>query len=204
MLLQIGTNSKLGKSIGAVSLPAESTCPGKTLYCAKVCYAKKGFFRFPKINRSLQDNYEFSLTEDFVPFINAKLKKAKIKALRIHPSGDFYSLEYIDKWIAIAKANPTIKFWAYTRSWRIPEMIPKLKELSEQKNLVLFASTDETTKEHPPSWIRIAHVAKTWENVHHSFVQCPNQKNENITCDKCTFCFKHTANIKQHVIFKEH
>jgi hypothetical protein len=43
-------------------------------------------------------------------------KKRGLKAVRIHGSGDFYSQEYLDKWISIAKINPSIRFYCYTKS----------------------------------------------------------------------------------------
>ena len=41
-------------------------------------------------------------------------KKGPIK-IRIHDAGDFYSLEYLKKWLIIASLNPTVKFYAYTK-----------------------------------------------------------------------------------------
>jgi hypothetical protein len=31
-------------------------------------------------------------------------------------SGDFFNQSYFDMWIAIAKSNPLVEFWAYTKS----------------------------------------------------------------------------------------
>jgi len=203
-LLAKGSNSKLGRSVAAFSIPAIKTCPGATQYCQSVCYANKGCFRFPNVISSYDNNYKISLTNDFVDMINKEIKLyRKLTAIRIHPSGDFYNIDYIEKWIEIVKANPKVKFWAYTRSWRMPNLLPHLKTLSEFDNIELFASTDSTTSESPPSWLRIADVQVTWDNADSSYVKCPAQKNKNITCDKCTYCFKQSKG-KQNVIFKEH
>lgn len=37
------------------------------------------------------------------------------QAVRIHDSGDFFSAEYLDGWREIAKRNPQILFYAYTK-----------------------------------------------------------------------------------------
>lgn len=39
------------------------------------------------------------------------------KFFRIHDSGDFFSLKYLEAWKELARANPDITFWAPTRIW---------------------------------------------------------------------------------------
>ena len=38
-----------------------------------------------------------------------------VKILRIHSSGDFYSKQYFDAWVKVAKSRPDIQFFAYTK-----------------------------------------------------------------------------------------
>lgn len=201
-MLQVGTNTKLGPTIGAFSLPALETCPGKTEYCKSVCYATTGFFRFGNVKNSLAKNYAASLSDTFVDEMNKEIKKAKVSAIRIHPAGDFYSTEYITKWHKIIQTNSGLKFWCYTRSWRIPELLPVLEQLKTNSNLELFASVDFTTKDVPPNW-RIADVVTDWTSIPENAIRCPNQKNQSITCDKCTYCFK-PAKTKKDIVFLEH
>lgn len=203
-LVQRGTNTKLGDGIGAVSLPPLTTCPGKTDYCSKVCYATKGFFRMTNVQKSLQANFVIAESTDFIDEVMNSIRKQKLKAVRIHPAGDFYSKEYIDKWITIVRNNPDVKFWVYTRSWRIKSLVPKIKELSELSNIQVFASTDDTHTEKPPKWLRAAAVTTDWKDFDTSYVKCPNQKNKAITCEKCTYCFKPVTNSKINVVFQEH
>jgi hypothetical protein len=221
-LLKIGTNTKLGKGIAGFSLPAVSTCPGRTKLCEGICYATSGFFRFRNVRTSLQASYDASLQDGFATLISNEIgRRRSIEAVRIHPSGDFYSAEYIGKWIDIIRANPNVKFWAYTRSWRRPELVDKLRELSGLPNIELFASIDEESgrqpstetcsgtavpkvPEVPPSWLRVADVVDSWSEVDRTYVQCPNLKNKNITCAKCTYCFKPSAGKKINVAFTKH
>jgi hypothetical protein len=58
------------------------------------------------------------------------------KALRIHGSGDFFSQAYFDLWLTIARENPYIEMWAFTKS--IPYWINRLNEIPN--NLILTAS----------------------------------------------------------------
>lgn len=204
MLLQIGTNSKLGPLIGAVSIPAVITCPGRTAYCESICYATKGFFRLKNVKNSLNTNYQIAGDLDkFKSDMIKALKKAKVTAVRIHASGDFFSEDYIGVWIDIIKTYPDIKFWAYTRSWRVTDLIAPLHKLSQLSNLQLFASMDKTTTETPPSWMRIADLVDKFSEAKVNYVKCPNQRNPDITCEKCTYCFK-PAKSKAHVVFQEH
>jgi len=203
-LIKVSSNSKLGKHIGSFNLPAVSTCPGRTNECEKVCYATSGFFMFPKIKKIFNDNFNITESKDFVNIINEELKNPKLQIIRIHASGDFYSEDYINKWNEIIKANPNKKFWAYTRSWRIKNLISSLESLNKNPNLQLFASIDsESESENVPSFMRKAFLKQSFSDTPKSSAQCPNQKNKEITCAKCTFCFKEVKS-KQDITFRIH
>lgn len=201
-LLKIGSNTKLGKGIASWNIPAVLTCPGRTKECESVCYANKGLF---KLQSNLhKTNMLIADTKEFVDDINKEFATGKIKAVRIHAAGDFYSERYIEKWIKIVKDNPNVKFWAYTRSWRRPELIDGLERLSKEPNIQLFASIDnECRNENIPIWLRQADIVNDFDN-RENYVQCPNQKNKTITCDKCTYCFKPAGNKKINVQFRIH
>jgi hypothetical protein len=49
--------------------------------------------------------------------MNAELSKKKYvgKYIRIHDAGDFFSKDYAMAWIDIAKSNPMVNFYAYTK-----------------------------------------------------------------------------------------
>ena len=48
--------------------------------------------------------------------MNAEIKKKKATHIRIHDSGDFYSIKYLQKWVQIAEYNKEVIFYAYTKS----------------------------------------------------------------------------------------
>jgi hypothetical protein len=60
----------------------------------------------------------------------------KIRIFRIHDSGDFYSQEYFDAWVATAKQRSDILFYAYTTS--IPYWVERMEDLP--RNFRLIAS----------------------------------------------------------------
>jgi len=58
--------------------------------------------------------------------------------VRIHESGDFYSGEYLQAWINVAKRMPDIKFYAYTKS--IPFVKKLEKEIGGLPNFIITLS----------------------------------------------------------------
>ena len=77
------------------------------------------------------------------------------RLLRIHVTGDFDTVTYIEAWIRLLHQHPWVSAWGYTRSWRIPELLPILEELRKLPNIQLFASMDSSIEELPPiGWRR--------------------------------------------------
>ena len=121
-------NSKLKKTsiennarVLNFSLPAYKTITGKTVCpfakdCVKYCYAQKGNYRYPSVVKGLNNRYNLSQTEEFIPQMNATIILERPTHVRIHDSGDFYSPEYLNKWVTIAKQNKDVIFYAYTKS----------------------------------------------------------------------------------------
>jgi protein gp88 len=139
------SNSKLAKDgVASFNLVPIETCPGAGS-CAKYCYADTGsYLRFHKTTMPPRvANWLASQKEDFVPkmvdLIAGHKKKGKIKAIRVHDSGDFYSPEYIDKWHQIASAHPDMPFYAYTKSHH-PKLRERLNELEKLPNFNIVQS----------------------------------------------------------------
>ena len=45
-----------------------------------------------------------------------KYETKNIKKVRIHSSGDFFNMAYLDAWLAVAKIKPHLKFYCYSKS----------------------------------------------------------------------------------------
>ena len=115
------TSIENNKRVLNFSLPAYKTITGKTVCpfakdCIKYCYAQKGNYKYPNVIKGLNNRYELSKTADFVPKMNATIILERPTHVRIHDSGDFYSPEYLNKWVQIAKDNTSVIFYAYTKS----------------------------------------------------------------------------------------
>jgi len=153
-------NTKLGKTPHHFSLPAVYTCPGRSSTCEKGCYATKGQFRRPNVKDRYWANHLMRLEDDFVDRVCGSIAADQVSLFRIHPSGDFDTTEYIDKWHKIISRRSTTIFWAYTRSWRVPELFEKLDLLSKLPNFQLWWSADKTTGQPPVSKdVPIAYMA---------------------------------------------
>lgn len=152
-------NSKLKKTsiennmrVLNFSLPAYKTITGKTVCpfakeCVKYCYAQKGNYRYPSVIKGLNNRYELSKTADFVPKMNATIILERPTHVRIHDSGDFYSIDYLNKWISIANDNKEVIFYAYTKSIKFFKMdlFPKIDNLQLPKNMkVIFSEGSKT------------------------------------------------------------
>ena len=103
------------------SLPAYKTINNKTVCpfakdCIKYCYAQKGNYRYPSVIKGLNNRYILSQTDDFIPMMNATITLERPTHVRIHDSGDFYSIKYLNKWVEIANDNKDVIFYAYTKS----------------------------------------------------------------------------------------
>ena len=82
-------------------------CPFRSKGCEAVCYATKGNHRFQSVKDSRETSYRETLKPDFPELMTNSIKKAKqskryknaVMIIRIHESGDFYSVQYLRKWI---------------------------------------------------------------------------------------------------------
>ena len=119
------------------------TCPNAGV-CAQVCYARNGTYRFRNVaaahmrNLMLVLEHRAEWRERLHAEIAAKPNKPRTvpgvtpnsrgldaftrewlasnaPAVRIHDAGDFFARWYLDEWLAIAAAHPTVLFYAYTK-----------------------------------------------------------------------------------------
>lgn len=81
--------------------------------------------------------------------------------VRIHESGDFYTLDYLRAWLQVARINSDIKFYAYTKELKF--WLQVVNEIPG--NFYLTASVggrlDHLLTQHPQVFQRIAHVVYT-------------------------------------------
>lgn len=182
-------NFKLGPGVITYSKLAEHTCPGATPWCLSACYAKR-------IDGPVRDIYITNTAAG----ANVPDLPEGTTLVRLHVSGDFDSIPYIKRWIEIVTKNPNVKFWAYTRSWRVENLLPTLNELFKLPNIQLFASVDDSVIESPPIGWRIAWIEG---NPLAKDLVCPEEKGRVANCEQCGYCFNQPKKLKD-VIFIKH
>jgi hypothetical protein len=155
------TAKEFGVRIFNFSIPAGNdkksgkiTCPFAGS-CLKLCYAKRGMYRFGNVERALTKRYEASKEDNFVQTITdelGKVKKDKQTYVRIHDSGDFYSPAYFAKWLEIARLNPSVRFYAYTKSHsfirgiELPENFDLIFSLGSKNDELINQDTERHSK----------------------------------------------------------
>ena len=126
------------------NLPTGTTCPF-ALECKVVvdrltgkfdvtkgqyrCYAASAE-RFPAVRNHRWNNFEY-VKNNNIPII-----PKNCKSIRIHSSGDFFNQKYFDMWVQLAKDNPEIEMWAYTKSLKY--WVNRINDIPN--NLILTAS----------------------------------------------------------------
>ena len=93
------------------------------------CYAASAE-RFPGVRKHRWNNFLYAKGGGIPQVPN------KCSAVRIHSSGDFFNQAYFDTWLGVARANPQVEFWAYTKS--LGYWVKRLGEIPG--NLILTAS----------------------------------------------------------------
>jgi hypothetical protein len=215
-------NHKLG-NIWNMSIPAVETCGGLSAACAGPdgkCYVLKIYKRRPTVLKSHQNTYVAVLEaldngDSFE--LPAKIHDGDV--MRLHVAGDFFDPSYAYAWIKLMIENPNIQFFAYTRSWRMPEMVECLQELANLPNMTLLLSCDRDTGYPDPTlWdgYRTAFMMVDDNDSHlvqpdthvvfrdnryavvkrvNGNLVCPTENGiTKTTCEKCKWCFKAQVN----------
>jgi hypothetical protein len=139
-------NRHLGPDIWSFSIPAFATCPGCSFPCLAVCTAMRGHYMHQAVRDFHRENWERSLDPPrFQRDMIREIKSRFVRDLRVHVAGDFYDVPYVQSWTRIVRRCRTTTFLAYTRSWRRPELLDPLVELSRLPNMRMFWSEDAQT-----------------------------------------------------------
>lgn len=116
----------------AWNLPSGWTCPAAEQCLAKVdevsgkmwdgpnqkfkCYSAMTE-RYPSVRKRLWCNFEAvkgKLPNEVANVLECMPKK--VKRVRIHSAGDFFSQNYFDGWLTFVERHPDVHFWAFTKS----------------------------------------------------------------------------------------
>jgi hypothetical protein len=142
------------KNIYSFNLPSGHTCPfaldcmsksdrvtGKITdgkHTKYRCFSATDEARSPTARNQRWHNFEAlrKLDKNQMVEVISQSIPDDMEVCRIHVSGDFFNQKYFDAWVEIAKLNPLIIFYAYTKS--IPYWVNRLDEIP--RNLELNSS----------------------------------------------------------------
>ena len=110
-------NSKMGK-IPSVSLPPITTCP-KGAPCAKKCYAKRLYCRYPSVKSAYDTNLAIFQQMPNQYFYQVSNAVRMSRFFRFHVSGDIPNDGYFACMVTIAWDNPHCEILAFTKQYAI-------------------------------------------------------------------------------------
>jgi hypothetical protein len=157
------------------SIPAGKTCPGCTKLCGQGCYAKKAERAWPSVALSRKRNLEYTKRDGFVARAIEIIKRRDRKWFRIHESGDFYNQKYLDKWLAICRGCPEVRFLAFTKSFHLD-----FTQVPSNLQIIWSVWPDTKMETVPPGPRAYAGESKT---LGEKLIECPGQ------CDTCMVCW---------------
>lgn len=164
------TSKHFGVRILNFGIPAFRSKSGKTTCpfsgdCVKFCYARKGTYKYKNTSEAYENRYLLTLRDDFVETMSVQLKYENPSYVRIHDSGDFYSKKYLDKWLEIINAFPSIRFYAYTNS---VELIKKNIDSLPENFDVIFSTSGKQKQMIDPTKDRHAVIFSSLDAMKHS------------------------------------
>lgn len=204
---KLGQSGALYRSVFVWNLPSVVTCPAASPWCLCHCYnADPRTDVFP-VEKWLES---WALVQEQPSVVAAEIIRQlssapRPSAVRLHSSGDFFSVGYISFWNDIISSASDVDFWAYTRSWAIPELKTALEHLRTNRNLQLFASWDSTMPPPPADWRRSLVISSDAvvnpPEINGVSLPCPEETQGGPTCASCGYCIKRRAGD---VIFRIH
>ena len=188
-------------------------CPFATEGCKAVCYATKGNHQFSDVKESRIKSYNETKRDDFPKAMLYTIETEKrtkrysnsVMIIRIHESGDFYSLQYMKKWVKIwagLEHDDTTKSVLYTKCFKFLLMLNEeeralINRMLESRKLSINLSLDDTTTEQQlQAYLEVKKLyPKT--NTYYATEHVENVEHDNVCdcadCAKCGTCNKGTG-----------
>lgn len=208
-------NEETGEKIryAQYNVRAVKDCPFRSAGCEAVCYATKGNHVFPSCIESRERAYRESLSPFFADTILytiaveklSKRYKDAVMLIRIHESGDFYSVQYLRKWIQVWRSvehDDGVRFVFYTKSFPFFLMLNEQEKdiIRRRMNdgiLSINLSVDDTTTSE--QWRNVFEMKRQFPkcNIYRCTEDVENTEHDNVCdcadCAKCGTCNKATG-----------
>lgn len=137
-------NTKTGDCVN-FNFPIEYTCVHNcNCYLDGACYACNGAYNFLSNQARYSENYNFfvnSTEDEFCNAINEYIKNSGLTLFRYFTCGDIPNVVFVKYMVRIAKENPNVRFWSYTKKYSIVNAYCKLYGIdSIPSNLTIIFS----------------------------------------------------------------
>jgi len=188
-------------------------CPFRSAGCERVCYATKGRHNCSNVKESRERSTNETHRADFADALIYTIKLEKttgryrnaVMIIRIHESGDFYSIQYLRKWIKVwgnMEGADGVRFVFYTKSFPFFLMLDDseralINRMIDAGQIAINLSVDDTTSRE--QWRAYHAMRKAFPNAntyyctehvdsvtHDNVCDCAN-------CAKCGTCNKGTG-----------
>lgn len=195
------SNGNIKVKASIFNLPCKTTCkPG--LRCRSYCYAHKAERIYPQVKPCRENNLEESKSDCFEHNLIDVLSKKKNPIVRLHESGDFYSLDYIHRIFHVCRNLPKKRFYAYTKR---SDLFTRAVLNNKPENLTLIYSIDGID---PKNISRLYDKAiKTGFDkiavVSSKASTCPAQTENKICAKNCFKCIDKNSGYSA-IVFKKH
>ena len=127
----LGYNGKMKKTeaehpelmLRCFTLPACATCCPNAGKCKFNCYAKKGRMACATQSNAYLENFAMVKDGTLWKQLDAEItilecrakREGKQLRIRVHDAGDFFSVEYTNRWMDVMRNHPDVVFYAYTK-----------------------------------------------------------------------------------------
>lgn len=123
-------NAKVGKHVMTFSFPTWYSCNHAcecftgTKEHRPACYAMQGCYNFLSVQFAHAENFKFFMektSREFCDAINAEIFRHRrtCDKYRWFTAGDILNARFLECMVTIAKENPGVKFWTYTKKYNI-------------------------------------------------------------------------------------
>lgn len=193
-------NTKLG-AIYNINLPAGVTCATDAPCQKDGCYAKKGNYAFSNVkncyNENLRTFQESPLQAENdillqLPHVDSEYFKTYC---RVHSSGDFVNMAYLEMICRIASKRPYMQFLAFTKKYDLINSFLHNGN-SIPANLTIVFSYWKNYKMNNPYYFPVAAIDQHLDSIPDNGFHCGGK------CDLCYKCWYMAPG--ETVIFKKH
>ena len=187
----VGTLSRPSKMpCHGYSLPASACQVGSRLSlrpntpCFK-CYAKKGRFVFPNVQRAMEKRLSSINDPNWVDAMIYLIERTNNTYFRWHDSGDIQSLQHLAKIVTVAEALPHVQFWLPTQEYGY--VTEHLKQRGKfPRNLTVRVSSPIVDQVSKVSRFATSAVIRSTEHASGHVCPAPQQNNQ---CGECRACW---------------